>query len=71
MARFELERIEAPVVFVGVNVDYETVYVSPVWDCTQPREELQEQAVTFGLWCAEQDGGGIVRVEIHDFRNQA
>ena len=71
MDRMQLEQIEADVVFVAVGFPTKTVYIQPLWECDIPPEKLPETAARFGLWANEQNGGGTVRVEIHDFRNQA
>ena len=71
MANMDLKQIEADVVFVAINEDAGTVHIQPIWECEVPATELPAMAVTFGLWCAEQDGCGFVRVEIHDFRPKA
>ena len=68
MNRVNLEKIEADVVLVGINEDAGTVHIQPTWECDVKPEDLWGMAATFGLWCAEQDGCGQVRVEVYDFR---
>ena len=65
---FKLEQIEADVVLVGVNEALGRVHVQCFWKCDIPKDELFKWAARNGHYWNEQDGGGMVTVEIHDFR---
>lgn len=66
--KLNLTQIEADVVFVGINTINETVHIQPFWECNMPRKDMAQQAAILGLTWIEQDGGGTMTVQIHDFR---
>ena len=68
MRLINLDKTEADVVLVGINVDGQRVHVAPLWECDIPRDKLPEIAAMYGLRWNEMDACGEMHVQIIDHR---